>query len=215
MPLTISISGSAPDQIDSLRSDLSAPGSKDAAGRRVQKLLKDYLRQLDTSRPNKIGGKRSHYYADTSRNVSYETTDDGAEVHVHQIGLALHYYGGTIRPTGGRRFLTIPVDPEAYGRRAGEFDNLEIAWGRTQGGKPRPIGLVTKTDWSYQTKKNRKTGVKEVTGATWSAGKWMFALVYSATIQADKSILPEDSTIQNAALSAITDYIISKQRGPI
>ncbi|MEI6166015.1 MAG: hypothetical protein WCS52_02365 [bacterium] len=196
-----------------MHSDLANEGSKHVAGGAVSRLLKDHLGGLDSSRPNKIGGKRTHYYADAARNVSYEVSGDGAEVKVHQIGIALHYYGGVIKPTGGRKYLTIPVDPEAYGRRAGEFNNLEIAWGLTKGGKPRPIGLVKKNDWAYKTKKNRKSGANEVVSASYEGGKWMFALVLSATIPEDKSILPEDDTIQAAAMSSITDYIISKMQG--
>ena len=213
MTVSITISGPAQEALQGMQSDLANEGAKQAAGGAIARLLKAHLGGLDRSRQNKIGGKRTHYYADAANNVSYEVTDDGADVKVHQIGIALHYYGGVIKPTGGRKYLTIPVDPEAYGRRAGEFNNLEIAWGLTKGGKPRPIGLVKKNDWVNKTKKNRKTGVKEVVSASWEGGKWMFALVLSATIPEDKSILPEDDTIQAAAMSSITDYIISKMRG--
>lgn len=215
MTVSISIDGQALERLQQFQENLTDDGKKHAAGRGVRRLLMDYLGGLDASHANKIGGKRTHYYADAARNTSYDITSDGADVKTHQIGIALHYYGGIVKPTGGRRFLTIPVDPSAYGRRAGEFDNLDIAWGRTQGGKPRPIGLVTKNEWAYQTKKNRKSGVKEVVSASWSAGKWMYALVYSATIPADKDILPAEDSIQLAALTAITDYIISKQRGAV
>lgn len=213
MTVSITISGPAQEHLQGMQSELASDGAKHAAGGAVRRLLMNHLGNLDTSRPNKIGGKRTHYYADLARNVTYQTTEDGAQVHVTGTGIALHYYGGVVKPTGGRKYLTIPVDPEAYGRRAGEFNNLEIAWGLTKGGKPRPIGLVTKNDYAYKTKKNRKSGVKEVVSASWEGGKWMFALVTSATIPADKSILPEDDTINEAAISSITDYIISKMRG--
>lgn len=215
MSLSISIAGSAPAELNRFQADLVSDGAKQAAGGGVRKLLMEYFRQLDSSRANQLGGRRSHYYAQTARNVSFETTDSGALVHIHQLGIALHYYGGTITPTNGHKMLTIPVDPEAYGRRASEFDNLEIAWGRSKDGRVRPIGLVSKSDWKYSIKKNRKTGVKEVAGATYAAGKWMFALVYSATLDPDPSILPSDALVQSAALDAVTAYVVSKMRGHI
>lgn len=215
MSVEISIAGQVQDRLQAYAADLQSEGLKHAAGRGVRRLLMSHLGGLDASRPNKLGGKRTHFYADAARNTSYEITPEGADVHIHQPGIALHYYGGVIKPTGGRKFLTIPVDPEAHGRRAGEFNNLDIAWGRSKSGKPRPIGLVKRSDYVYKTAKNRKTGVKEVVTASYSAGKWMFALVYSATIQADKSILPEDDSIQLAAITSMTDYIISKQRGAV
>lgn len=215
MTISISITGAVHAQLQAFSDDLQGNGTKHAAGRGVRRLLMDHLGGLDASRPNKLGGKRTHFYADAARNTSYEVTPDGALVHIHQQGIALHYYGGVVKPTGGRKFLTIPVDPEAYGRRAGEFNNLEIAWGRTKSGKIRPIGLVTKSDYVYKTAKSRKSGAKEVVSASHNTGKWMFALVLSATIPEDKSIIPDGESVELAAITAMTDYIVSKQRGPV
>lgn len=215
MSISISISEETKKVLYSMGENLGGSELKYAAGRGVRRLLMDYLGELDASRPNKLGGKRTHYYADLARGVTCDITSDGAAVRVTGLGVALHYYGGTIKPTGGRKYLTIPVDPEAYGRRASEFNNLEIAWGLTKGGKPRPIGLVTKNEYTFKTARNRKSGAKEVVSTSWTAGKWMFALVQSATIPEDKKILPETDTIQAATIAAITDYIVSKQRGPI
>jgi hypothetical protein len=214
MSISISITDQVTETLRIMQEDMSGEEMKHSAGRGVRRLLMDYLRNLDASRPNKLGGKRTHYFADLARGVTYDVASDGAVAHITGMGVALHYYGGVIKPTGGRKFLTIPVDPEAYGRRAGEFNNLEIAWGLSKGGKPRPIGLVKKNDYVFKTAKNRKTGAKEVVSASWEGGKWMFALVYSATIKADKTILPEDDTIQAAAVASISGYIVSKTRRP-
>lgn len=213
MSVSISIADTVTDRLGSLGVDLSSEGPKHAAARGVRFLLMGYLRGLDASRPNKLGGKRTHYYADLARGVTYDITSDGAEVHVTGTGVALHYYGGVVKPGPGKRFLTIPVDPEAYGRRAREFTNLEIAWGKSKDGKPRPIGLVTKSDYVYKTRKNRKTGVKEVVDATYEAGRWMYALVYSATIPEDKTILPDADSLSLSAVTAVNDYVITKMLG--
>lgn len=213
MSLSITITGAAKDRLQAFADELQGDGSRHAAGRGVRRLLMDHLGGLDQSRPNKLGGKRTHFYADAARNTSYEITNEGALVHIHQQGIALHYYGGVIKPTGGRKFLTIPVDPSAYGRRASEFDDLEIAWGRTKSGKPRPIGLVQKAGYKYKTSKNKKTGVKEVVSTSFESGKWMYALVKSASIPEDKSILPDDESLQICITTSITDYLISRMRG--
>ena len=211
MTISISITGDTLDRLNAFSSDLQGEGTKHAAGRGVRRLLMDHLGSLDASRPNQLGGRRTHFYADAARNTSYEVTNDGALVHIHQQGIALHYYGGVIKPTGGRKFLTIPVDPAAYGRRAGEFNNLEIAWGRTGGGKPRPIGLVTKNDYDHKTRgKGKKSALKEVI-----PGKWMYALVLSATIPEDKSVIPSDDLMQAVVLSSLTRYITAKMAGKL
>jgi hypothetical protein len=209
MTISISITGPVQERLQAFSDDLQGEGSKKAIGGGISLLIKAHLGGLDSSRPNKIGGKRTHFYYAAAKNISYESTHDGALVHIHQKGIALHYYGGVIKPTGGRKFLTIPVDPESYGRRAGEFNNLEIAWGRTGGGKPRPIGLVTKNDYDQKTRgKGKKSASKGVI-----PGKWMYALVLSATIPEDKSVIPSDDLMQAAVLSSLTRYITAKMAG--
>lgn len=214
MSVSVSIVDAITGQLGAFGVDLSGEGPKNAAGDGVRVMLINYLRGLDASRPNKLGGRRTHYYDDLARGVTYDITPDGASVHVTGTGVALHYYGGVVKPGPGKRFLTIPVDPAAYGRRAGEFNNLEIAWGKTGAGKPRPIGLVTKSDYVEKTRKNRKTGVKEVV-RSYEAGRWMYALVYSATIPEDKTILPDADSLSLSAVTAVNDYVISKMRGPV
>ena len=209
MTIAISISGNAPSALSAFSSELATDGAKHAAGRGVRRLLMDYLSGLDSSRANQSGGKRTHFYAGAARNVSYDVDDDGATVSVHEVGIAQRYYGGTIVPTAGHKFLTIPVDPDAYGRRAGEFDNLSVQYGLTKGGKARPMFLVQDNGYRYTQKKNRKTGVKEVTGATWEAGKIMFYLALSVHQDADPSVLPSEDLMNQAAMDSITRYLLA------
>ena len=209
MSISIQISGNAPAHLKDLGEGLSSDDVKKIAGRGVRSLLMDHLKDVDSSHVNKLGGRRTHYFEGAAKSVSFDTTEEGVNVSVKQTGIALHYYGGIVKPTGGRRFLTIPVDPEAYGKRAGEFNNLEIAWGLDKTGKRRPIGLVSRTETVTKERKNKKTG-KTKTVTKYIPGKWLFALVYSATIPEDKSILPDNDAIQEAALTAIAEYSMAK-----
>lgn len=211
MPVEITISGPALDLLKAQRAALDSDGAKHAAGRGCRRLLMDYFHNLDRSRPNAAGGKRTHFYASAARNISYVVDDAGAVVTIHQQGIAQRYYGGEIKPVNSR-YLTIPVDPSAYGRRAGEFDNLSVQWGLTKGGRPRPMFLVQDTHYKYKTGKNRKTGVKEVKSAEYKAGKIMYYLALSVHQEADKSVLPSDDLINQAAMNSITDYILTVQR---
>jgi len=84
-------------------------------GRAITNALKKHLGGLNASRANKLGGKRSNFYAACSRGTSYEVQPDGVTISVARIGYAQRYFGGTIKPVK-RKWLTIPVDPAAYGR---------------------------------------------------------------------------------------------------
>jgi hypothetical protein len=95
----------------------------------VRTLVQDHLGALDANRANQLGGKRTHFYAAAARGVSYATGSEGVDISIHQTGIAQRYFGGTIKPVNSK-YLTIPADPESYGHRAGEFNNLMLLWGK-------------------------------------------------------------------------------------
>ena len=98
-----------------------------------------HLRALNQARPNGLGGRGTNYYAAAARGTSYSVQPDGVTISINQIGIALHYYGGTVRPRAAK-YLTIPAAPEAHGKRARDFGDLEVVFGR----EGRPIALARK-----------------------------------------------------------------------
>lgn len=192
MTVSITISGPALDLLKEQRATLASDGVKKAAGNGVRLLLMDYLGGLDSSRPNAVGGRRTHFYAQAARGITYDVTPDGAEVAIHQEGIAQRFYGGKIEPVNSK-YLTIPVDPEAYGRRAGEFDNLTVQWGRSKGGKARPMFLT-------ETPEDKKT-----------KGRIMYYLAESVEQDPDPTVLPDDDLVMQSAVASISRYLLSKR----
>ena len=81
--------------------------------------LRDELRAYFASRigePNKMGAPTSGFWQDqvTATDV-LEVTDNGATVGAGDYRLKIHVFGGIILPTGGRKFLTIPLIAAARG----------------------------------------------------------------------------------------------------
>lgn len=89
-----------------------------AASRAIANLFKKHLRMLDRSRPNKLGGKRTHLWNEFARSVNVPVlTDTTAQISISDPRAAHKHTGGVI--TAKRvKFLTIPVAPEAHGRTA-------------------------------------------------------------------------------------------------
>lgn len=206
MTLEITVTGSALDRLGDLRARLADDAVKAAAGGGVRRLLQDHFRALDQARANQLGGRRTHFYAAAARSITYATDGAGVTVSIHAPGIALHYYGGTVKPVNGSRYLTIPVDPDAYGRRAREFNHLSVQYGRTRDGGLRPMFLVQDTHTTYKVTKGRKTGKVKVHEKL-QAGKIMYYLALSATIRPDPSVLPTDETINQAARASILSYL--------
>lgn len=82
---------------------------------------------MNAERANALGGKRTNFYAQAARGTSSEMRPNGFAVSVNQVGIRQRFFGGTITPKGGKKYLTIPMRAEAYGRRARDFNNLRFA----------------------------------------------------------------------------------------
>jgi len=163
-------------------------------GRAVRNLISDHLFKLD-SRANKMGGKRTHFFANAAKSVTNPAVSGGkATVAIMQIGLAQRYFGGTIRAGAGTssfsggptKYLAIPARAEAYGRAPSEFSDLHFQPTRRGGALVQNIS-------------------KEKGGTV--ASLVMFWLVPSVEQAPDPSVLPTEEQIQDTATSAMGRYL--------
>jgi hypothetical protein len=203
MSLAISITDNATPWLDYLGKHLSEPGLQHVVGGEVTRLLLDHLTALDADRPNALGGQRTHFYANAGKATSYAVQENGVTVSVNQTGIAQRYFGGTIEPVNAK-YLTIPARAEAHGRRAGEFNNLEVLFGRNG-----PYALAERQATSFSIRSrfdksgNRQSAIKNRKSV---GGGIFFWLVKSVTQEPDPTVLPDEPSILNAALTAARDY---------
>jgi hypothetical protein len=174
-------------------------------GRAVAGFLRDYLFQLDEERPNKMGGQRTHFFADAARSVQTPQVAGGtATVSINHIGLAQRLLGGTI--TAGHNIssktgqltslLAVPAQAEAYGKTPGEFSDLEFV-------PTRKGGMLVQ---SLQTQIMRGKH-KGDWGTTTVGGLVMYWLTPEVTQDADPSVLPGEKAMAGCASDAMTDYL--------
>ena len=89
-----------------------------AAGRAVTNLFKSHLRMLQRTRPNKLGGKRTNFWHQLASSVNMPALSaTGVTVSISDPRAAHKHKGGVITAKRAK-MLTIPVAPEAHGRRA-------------------------------------------------------------------------------------------------
>ena len=81
--------------------------------------VKKHFRHLDKTEPNKLGGKRTHFWEKAGRLTQARMTKDGTAMAVFttQIGVRQQILGGPIVPKKAK-WLTIPITAEAHGHRA-------------------------------------------------------------------------------------------------
>lgn len=97
-----------------------------AVQRGAVNVIRKKFYSLNSTRPNKMGGKRTNTWAQLARSTNGRDVGDGVMISINHVAARQLYEGGTITPKTGK-YLTIPYRPLAYGKRAREFDNLEFA----------------------------------------------------------------------------------------
>ena len=84
--------------------------------------LKVYF-QSRSGEPNKMGAPSSGFWnSQAAATGVLEVSDDGATVGAGDYRLKIQVFGGTIVPTGGRKFLTIPLITAARGLRVSTYE---------------------------------------------------------------------------------------------
>lgn len=152
-------------------------------GASVAERIRRHLVERDQT-PNKLGGRRTHFYAAAARQTFWTARDDEAEVTIAKDGIRQRLLGGVIRPVNAKA-LTIPISALSYGRRASEF-GPELRLVKTGGGADgNTAGLLV-----------LGTGIN---------AQALYVLRTQVTQEADPSVLPEDDDLLAAAREGLDE----------
>jgi hypothetical protein len=201
MRVTIEISDTASPQV---KTALAAPGSmavKSVMGRAVVNQSREHFRRLNSERPNKLGGTRTNFWAQVARSANHQVLADGFELGIAHVGLRQRWQGGTIRPQKAK-MLTIPAIPEAYGKRAREFNNLRFAIIK---GQPALIEAeATQIRFGKRGVKAKGSTLEASAGKARKVFYWLATSVYQAP---DPSAMPTMQEFGSVAAAAAQSYV--------
>jgi len=182
--------------VRSLQWTLQGPAASEVVGEACADLTRGHLRGL-ASRRHRPGLPHS-FYGRAADAVVSETVTGGAVITVPHEGLALRYYGGTVRPSGrvslvtGRPItrLAVPITGKgAEGKTPGDYKDLFVIVSR-RSGKAVLAGR----------KPGGKVGI-------------LFALVKSTRHTADKGVMPADADYERAASDALDELLTETFNG--
>lgn len=194
-------------ELNQLVAGMRSRGFITAVARGVRNAVQGFYRGLQFSRPNKMGWRRLNFWADVAKSVQLPEIQSAAQatISVNHVGIRQRIQGGYIRPTGGRKYLTLPADERAYGMRAREFHNLHFGFAENRWGNLAPALLE---NWSQDVRfgKQRKDGSRKVTPGPERGGDVIFWLVQKVYQRPDPAARPTDEALFSAGTEAGNDY---------
>lgn len=202
--------------VQGLPAMIRGDGLKRAMGRGVANAIRMHFAGLNQTRPNKMGWRRQNYWAQAARSVSQpKLVKDGLVVSINQPGIGARYLGPTtIRPVAAKT-LAIPAQEEAYGTRPRDARWAGLLAFKMVGG--RHMALVATENFMRVVTKGKRAGQRvraAAEKATAGAFEVVFWLRRKVTIQQDKSVLPTETELRTAAVSAANDYVAAKLADP-
>ncbi len=200
VPLTIEVSGldRAEATLQAIRNTLAdrRPLHAEMAGNALS-FTRDYLiSDTEHKTANKLGATPTNFRARQAAALSARSDDNGAILVIpRSTGLGRAFGDITIKPLGGKTFITIPAGPETYGRQAGEWpkDTFDFAVIHTHRG-PTPV-LV----WSADSDRHQK-------------GDVAFWLRRQVIQKQTRELLPPDDEYRGLARDAIIAHIQNRIR---
>lgn len=202
-----------PSEVADLSKILANPQPMlNVAGRSVGSALKAHFKHKQETEPNKLGGKRTNFWADVGRSVSAptQTSTTSVEVSIDHVAINQKVHGGTIRPKAPRKAIAIPIDPSVYGKMP---STCGIALALVYAKKNGKVSVFLAAAETQERKKYQYGGTQATLQTRYShavIGKPLFLLLKSVTQKADPTALPKDAVLQTAAEEGAQAYINSQ-----
>jgi len=187
-------------------------------GLRFQDLTRKHLLQVAGSRhatARRLGAAPSGHWGKAAEKVSkpgaLKTNDTGGELSIKQPGITRAVRDVTIKPTGGREFLALPMIAQAYNKMARRIRGLF-----------RPLKAGAKATGSKTGKDGRKVPVFDSDDRYRVLAKrngdqidFYYALVKEVHQRRDPTLLPSEEEYQQAAIQGGLDFVqrIKAERG--
>lgn len=216
MRLSITVvAGDAQNFLIQVQGELRRPKSlNDALGRRLARELQGHFLARNKE-PNQMQAPKTNFWKQVSDATVMTSADEhGAVVSIAERRFRIHLFGGTIRPTNGRKFLTIPLVREARGKRVSEYEARtgrklfrpgfkNVLLERSAAGTTGLIGGRTVTV-------RRRGAYREIGTPVKGKARAIYALKKQVTIKADPRALPATAKLVQA-LSETADAWVARQ----
>jgi hypothetical protein len=191
MTIQFQVQGEPVKQVEKFAQRVQEPGFVQNIAKALAKLVRQWLSDKNKA-PNKMNWPKQGFYGDAARSTHWEAMQDVARVIVSKEGFRQRYFGGTIKPINADA-LTIPVAPQAYGKRAREFPDLVLVKFKVPKGKVTALLMLPHKGSAF--------------------GTVFYLLVGAVKQAADKTVLPPLEKFTETITEAVRKYLKLPQGG--
>jgi hypothetical protein len=180
----------------------------------TENYLKEFGRAIarnNHSTAQALGAQPTGHLADAYEAIEAISDSASVAVLVPSASRLRAAFGKYVLTPKNAKFLTIPANREAYGKRAGEFDDLFPM--RT--GPNKTLVLARRVEGSdninLRGRTNQRRASRRITQA-----EVMYVLVAKATIPEDRTLIPFDDlpgVMENSALAFVDDAVDASLQG--
>lgn len=194
LEIRIDINDLATPALNAIAQKLSSRRSlNEALGARGERELRDHFGKREAE-PNKTGWPRQHFWDQIRSATAVSRVDEqSATITINDPRFNQKFYGGTIKPGAGKKYLTLPAIAAAYGSPATAHKLTPIF--RYLGGERRAVALA-----------EVKGKGRERTETVW------YWLVKSVTQNKDERALPDRDQFAGALRDEAQEFLDSLGR---
>lgn len=213
MKVELTIGGNAQAMLSQLKTGMvnRVDLNHDIAAR-AENTTRDYLLSLSQSRhatADALGATPTGHLERAAESVSSSSDADAATISITSPGIGRAFHDVTITPGSGKKYLTIPATAEAYGKRAGAFSDLRLAF--FKGGllalvKADQSRVSDRKESGYGVESNAAQGKRAPLQAA-SRPPVYYWLKTSVRQKQDRTLLPSDELLQSAAEEGVRDWL--------
>lgn len=136
-----------------------------------------------------------------ARSTFWRRMTDGTRAEGNAIAMPremrLRVLGGTVKPVNGSKYLTLPLRPESYGKSIRQFTGIFFV---RLGGR---LFAATKELANNRTGTRNSAGFRKLSGKGGGRLTVLYVLATSVTIRGNRSLLPTDAAVKDAALRGL------------
>lgn len=170
-------------------------------GMAVETQVLRHIRTVKVPQKNRLGATSTGFWQRALASVKGDSDNTGATVRIPARGVALQYYGGTVRAQN-KPWLTIPIHAAAHGKRAFEIGKPLYRFMSKAG------NWILATDPTGGVRSGRTRQRKERSGPPrYRGGVPLYVLKKSVSVRAHEDVLPTQEAMGKTAADAASAYV--------